>query len=368
MVALVSVPLGLRLQNALVSYLVYIARMFWPANLAVFYPYPATIAAWQAVLAGVAVLGITILVLRWFHSHPYLAVGWLWYLATLAPVIGLVQVGSQARADRYMYVPMVGLAIMLAWASADLVAQWPRAKPAVIALAAVACVGCAALTTIQAQYWKNSESLFRHALDVTSGNYLAHYNLGVALSANPKRIPEAVREYEAALRIRPDYAEASNNLGAALSNNPDRLPEVIADYQAALRISPNLATAHNNLGNALSKVPGRLPEAIAEYQAAIRIQPDYAEAHNNLGIALSSIPGRISDSIAEYEAAIRLKPDYATAHYNLGKRVRQAAGPFAGRHRRISSGATYPTRLRGSAHQPGGSPGASPRTFAGRHR
>jgi len=324
--ALVSVPLRTRVANALVSSVVYIAKTCWPTDLAVFYPYPLHLPVWQAALAALALAGVTILVLRSLRAHRYLAVGWLWYLGTLLPVIGLVQVGAQARADRYMYVPMVGLAIMVAWAACDVAARWPRMKPALATLAILTCAACAPVAEAQIQYWKNSESLFRHALDVTSGNYLAHYNLGVALSANPERLPEAVREYQAALQIRPDYAEARNNLAVALSGIPGRSAEVLANYEAALQLDPNSAFAHNNLGNALSKVPGRLPEAISHYQAALRIKPDYAEAHNNLGTALGNVSGRSQDSIAEYEAALRLKPDYAEAHYNLGNALATVPG------------------------------------------
>jgi tetratricopeptide (TPR) repeat protein len=324
--ALAALPVGRRVENAVVSYVVYIAKMLWPTRLAVFYPYPIDIPLWQAALAAVALAGISILVLRSFRAYPYLAVGWLWYLGTLAPVIGLVQIGAQARADRYMYVPMVGLSIMLAWGAADWLRRVPRGRTAVAVLAAAACLSCAALARAQVQYWKNSESLFRHALAVSGGNYLAHNNLGIALEEIPGRLPEAIAHYESALRINPNCAEAHNNLGNAWAQLPGRLPEATAQYQAALRIRPAYLAAHLNLGTVLVRTPGRLPEAIAEYHAAVRLDPNNAEAHNDLGNALARLPGRLPEAVAEYRAALRADPNYAEAHYNLGNALAKFPG------------------------------------------
>ena len=315
--ALAAFPFGLRVENALVSSVAYAARMFWPTPLAVFYPYPSQIPWWQAGLAAAALAGVSILVLRTVRSRPYLAVGWLWYLVTLAPVIGLVQVGAQARADRYMYVPMVGLSIMLAWGAADWLRGAPRFRPAVAALAVAACLASAALAAEQVQHWKDSQALFEHALAVTDGNYLAHHNLGVALAEMPGRLPEAIAHYRAALAIQPDSARAHTDLGNALAKLPGRAGEAVAEYRAALRIAPDSAIPHNNLGNALAALPGRLPEATAEYRAALGIDPGYAAAHNNLGFALAQVPGRLPESIREYREALRIQPDYAEAHANL---------------------------------------------------
>jgi tetratricopeptide (TPR) repeat protein len=323
--ALAAFPFGLRVENALVSYVVYAAKMFWPTRLAVFYPYPTRIPLWQAGLAAVALAGISILVLRSVRSRPYLAAGWLWYLVTLAPVIGVVQVGAQARADRYLYVPMVGLAIMLAWGAADWLRRAPRLRPAVAVVAAAACLLSAALATAQVQHWRNSQALFEHALAITDGNYLAHHNLGVALAEMPGQLPEAIAHYRAALAIQPDSARAHTDLGSALAKLPGRLPEAIAEYRAALRISPGSAIPHNNLGNALASVPGRLPEAIAEFQAALGIDPEYAEAHNNLGFALGQTPGRLPEAMREYREALRLRPDYPEAHANLAAALAESA-------------------------------------------
>jgi tetratricopeptide (TPR) repeat protein len=312
------------LENGLVSYVVYIARMFWPSRLAVFYPYPAEVPAWQAGAAALALAAISILVLRTVRKRPYLAVGWFWYVAMLGPVIGLVQVGAQARADRYTYLPMIGLTVMLAWGAADFVGRVPRAKPAVAVLAAAACAGCLALTWLQTQYWHDSRTLFQHAVDVTAGNYLAHHNLGVALAENPSDLNQAIAHFQAALRIRPDYVRAHTDLGSALARLPGRLPDAVAEFRAALAIDPDLAIPHNNLANALAQ-QGDWSGAISEYETALRIDPDYADArHNlaeaqyNLGLELAKTQGRAAEAIRHLEAALRLRPDYPEAHNNLG--------------------------------------------------
>ena len=358
--ALTAIPLGLRIENALVSYVVYIGKMLWPAGLAVFYPYPKELPIWQPILAAVAIAGISTLALRSLRQRPYFAVGWFWYVVTLLPVIGLVQVGDQARADRYIYLPMAGLLIALAWGLHDVtiaLAASRGRKSAVIleytttAIAVAMCLAAAAVTWVQLGYWRNSESLFVHAIEVTGGSYLAHYNLGMALEKTPSRLPQAIAEYESALLMKPDSPEIFNNFGIALAKVPGRLPEAIAAYRAALRFQPEFPMALNNLGNALMEIPGhameaigefeaalriwpdnaglhynlanallgigQAPEAIAEYQAALRLRPNFAEAHNNLGMALANVEGRLPQAIQEFEAALRIQPGYAEARHNL---------------------------------------------------
>jgi tetratricopeptide (TPR) repeat protein len=245
------------LENAVVSYAIYIVKMFWPAKLAVFYPYPGQFAVWQIALSVLLLTGITILALREWRSRPYLAVGWFSFLGTLLPVIGLIQVGSQARADRYMYLPLVGLGIMLAWGLAEVL----RARIAIPG-AIVAGLVLAVLCEAQIQYWRSSETLFRHALDVTGANYLAHHNLGVAL-ADEGRFPEAIQQYQAALRMEPNAANVQTDYGNALAKS-GHTSEAIAHYRAALRTLPDSPITHNNLANALAANPANMPEAIVE--------------------------------------------------------------------------------------------------------
>ncbi len=315
-----SFPLGLRIENALISYVIYIARTFWPTNLAVFYPYPREIPAWQPLLALLILVGITIGVWRTRRAYPYLTVGWLWYLVALLPVIGVVQVGAQARADRYMYLPMIGLGIILAWGAADLL---PRAKPALTALAAASLIACAAITWNQLSFWQNSETLFQHAVDVTSANYLAQHNLGSYLLTKPGRLDDSVTHLRAALQLRPDYPEALTDLASALAQSPGGLPQAISLYESAARILPNasiirdnLAQAHFDFGMSMMK-RGQAIDAISQFEAELRLRPDIPEAHNNLGIALAQT-GKPKDAELHLREAVRLKPDYADAHLNLG--------------------------------------------------
>ena len=276
------VPLGLRIQNALISYVVYMGQMFWPARLAVIYSYPDSVPAWQPVGALAILMGISALAIYTWRTRPYIFTGWFWYLGTLVPVIGLVQVGGQARADRYTYLPMVGLLWILGWGAMDVIKQWPRAKPAVAAAAVVSGAACMALTWIQVSYWQNGVTLFQHAVDVTEDNYWARYNLGDAQYVlantlmNSGHGSEAIEHFEDALRARPNYPEAQNNLGILLAKTPGRTAEAIAHFEAALQLDPKLVQAHRNLGMLLASVPGRAPDAITHLEAAERLQPDPA--------------------------------------------------------------------------------------------
>jgi protein O-mannosyl-transferase len=321
-------PGGLRLENVLVSYVMYIVQTLWPSRLAVIYLRPLSLPVWQPVLAGFAIAGVTVLVLSRRREFPYLSVGWSWYLGTLVPVIGLVQVGSQARADRYMYVPMVGLAIMATWGAADAAKRWPPMRPVVASFAVAACVGMMAVTWIQIGYWRNNVSLWEHAIAVTSHNSLAHYNLALAYLDMPDRRREAIEQFQATIADRPDYAPAHNNLGVALERTPGGMAEAVGEYRAALAIDPDYADAHNNLGEALMKL-GRLPEAVDEFETALRIRLDYADAHNNLGIAFAGMPGRLDDAIAQFKAALRFRPNYTAAHMNLGVALARIPGRLA---------------------------------------
>jgi Flp pilus assembly protein TadD len=313
-------PLGLRIENALISCDLYIVQTFWPVHLAVFYPYPNSVPIWHAALAFLVLASITVFVCAARSAFPYLFTGWLWFLVALAPVIGIIQVGAQAHADRYTYIPMVGLGIMLAWGMPQLL---PRLQPVLAALAALALAACAALSHAQLSYWQNGETLFRHAIAVTPANYLAEHNLGSYLLAQPGRLPDSVDHLRAALALRPNYPEAITDLASALAQSPGGLPEAIKLYQSADRMLPgspiiqaNLAQAEYEFGMSLVR-QGASADSIPHFQAALRLHPDSAETQNNLGTALAQT-GDTRGAEARFREAIRLKPDYADAHVNLG--------------------------------------------------
>jgi tetratricopeptide (TPR) repeat protein len=225
-------------------------------------------------------LGVSALAIFWCRTRPYFLTGWCWYLGMLVPVIGLVQVGQQSRADRYMYIPMVGLLWILAWGAKDVVKKWPRAKPAVAAVAVISCITCMALSWKQVGYWQDSVTLYQHAVDANENNDWAryklaeaHYFLGSKLM-NSGHGSEAIGHFEDALRVRPNYPEAHNDLGILFAKMPGRSADAVSHFEVALRLDPKLAQAHRNLGMLLSSVPGRTNEAIAHLEAAQRIQPD----------------------------------------------------------------------------------------------
>jgi len=314
------VPMKLRIANALVSYVKYISKMIWPQDLAVLYPYPRMVPLWQTLGALVLLIGISFFMIRSIKRTPYFIIGWLWFLGTLVPVIGLVQVGLwPAMADRFAYVPLIGLFIIVAWGAPELVAQWRRKKIWLTVSATILLSTLMVVAWKQVEYWKNSITLFEHTLKVTSNNSIAHNNLGTALQ-NQGRTEEAIEHYLQALRIKPDYEEAHNNLGNVLKNQ-GRTKEAIAHYLKALRIKPDFVEAHNNLGNVMEN-QGRTEEAIAHYLEALRIKPDYEEAHYNLGTILEK-QGLIDKAIAHYLEALRINPDYMKAHNNLGNALKK---------------------------------------------
>jgi hypothetical protein len=245
--------------------------MFWPVNLAVFYPIHS-VAIWEAALAAVLLLAVSAAVVYWRSARPYLTAGWFWYLGTLVPVIGIVQVGAQARADRYTYIPMVGLSIMLAWGAAEIVRKRPNTKNILITLAGISGIACMTLTARQTAFWQNSGTLFQHAVDVTENNYIAQNGLGIYLGQTG-HASEAIPHLEEASRLVPDDAATHNSLGILYANLPGHQQQAIAQFEAAVRLHPDYMEAQYNLGLALSQVPGRQAEALAHYEAAQRIQP-----------------------------------------------------------------------------------------------
>jgi tetratricopeptide (TPR) repeat protein len=309
-----GLPFVDRVENAVVSYCRYLGKLFCPVDLAVYYPYPDRWPATIVCSACLVLLVVSVFAIALRRNHPYLLVGWFWFIGTLAPVIGLVQVGLQAMADRYTYVPSLGIFMMLAWGIHDLSSRW-RGKLLKPALAAALVVPlCIVLSRHQIGYWKDSETLFRRAIAVTKDNYLAYDNLGTALTAKGK-LDEAVGEYQEALRIKPDFAEAHNNLGSCLAKKGE-LAEAIDQFVQALKLNPGFAEAHFNLAAALGDA-GRIQDAIAQYQEAIRLKPDFTDARYNLGNVLSGMPGRLDDAVAQYLALLQIDPSYAEARYNL---------------------------------------------------
>jgi Flp pilus assembly protein TadD len=309
------VPVESRLGNALVSYVKYIGKMLWPNHLAIFYPHPGdSLLWWQPVGAALLLTGITLLVVREAQRRPYLITGWLWYVGTLVPVIGLVQVGGQAMADRYTYVPLIGLFVAVAWSLGDLARTWRYSRFAsVVAVGAVLSV-LTICTWKQVRYWRNSFTLFEHALGVTTNNFVAENNLANAL-VSQNRLQEAIPHYARAIALKPTHAEAYGNMGVLLARQ-GRFPEASAYYVRALQLKPDSAEIHNNLGVALVEL-GRVEEATRHYLRAIKLKPDYAEAYNNLGNALAERE-RLGEAIPDFEKALILYPSYPEAHNNLG--------------------------------------------------
>jgi tetratricopeptide (TPR) repeat protein len=305
------VPLAARFENALVSYAVYIVKMVWPVRLAVFYPYSQGSLVAPAVVAGIALAAVTVLVIRVLPRWPYLAVGWLWYLVTLLPVIGLVQAGAQARADRFTYIPMIGVSIALVWGVSEALAAWPRIR---LALAAAVCSACLVLTWLQVGYWRDSISLYQHAIDVTTDNYVARFNLASVLEARGSSA-EAVTQLRETVRIRPYFASAHAELGQLLAQQ-GQPQEALGELQAAVSLKPDSAEAHFRLGSVLGTL-GRTADAAAEFSQTIRLQPDNADAHYNLAIALAQ-EDKLPEAAREFSETVRFRPDDADARFNLG--------------------------------------------------
>jgi tetratricopeptide (TPR) repeat protein len=305
--------LKIQTANALVSYVSYIRKMIWPSQLAVFYPHPGTLPIWKSVGAGLLLISLTVFFIVSWRRFPYLSVGWFWFIGTLIPVIGLVKVGSFAMADRYTYIPLIGLFIIIAWLVPELVERRPHKKILLVVLATICLLTLTTLTWKQLRYWKNSTVLFDHTLNVTSENYLAHTKLGEVLLEHDK-IAEAIRHYLEAVRIEPYFVQAHLNLGdayAGLGNNED----AIYYYNEALKKKPNYAKAQNNLGNVMAR-KGNFKTAVYHYNEALKINPNYAGAYYNLG-KIDANQGKIEDAILHYRKALILNPIMTEALYNL---------------------------------------------------
>jgi tetratricopeptide (TPR) repeat protein len=307
-------PIAFRFINALWAYVLYLAKMVWPVNLAVLYPLPPTLTIAQGLFAGAFLAGISILVIRAAKRHPYFLVGWLWYLVTLVPVIGLVQVGSQSMADRYTYLPLIGIFIMLAWGIRIAAGNDRVRRAAVTAAAVVLLFACAVSTWFQLGYWKNSLALFSHASSSVSDSYIAHEALGLVLAKND-RFDEALAQYSESLRIWPEYDRALIGMSNVLVRQ-GRMEEAANFANEALRLKPGSSEAHFIIGFVLMK-QGKNDEALYHYFAGLRSDPEKAEIHHIVGVILGA-QGKLHESIGQFNEALRIKPDHAEAHYGLG--------------------------------------------------
>jgi tetratricopeptide (TPR) repeat protein len=338
-----------RLINTPISYVWYLVKLVWPSDLAVIYPYVKDWPVEQVLLATALLIALTGMALWQGRRRAYLAVGWLWYLGTLVPVIGLVKVGTQSIADRYTYIPAIGLFIVFAWGVADLTAGWPKRTLPLAAGAAALLAACALVVGLQLLYWQNTETLFRHALAVTRNNYVAcnilgscfaehgelelakkYYQSAIEISPNypsarsnlgatlvyQKRYEEALAALEGAVSINPRSAEAESNLGAALCSL-ERTDEALGHLRKAIQLDPENPLARYNLGNALMQ-KGRPADAVEEFRVAAQLNPRYAEAHNNLAQALVK-QGKLDEAAVQFRQALVIQPGLLPAHYGLGE-------------------------------------------------
>ena len=302
-----------RLANAALSYVAYIGMALWPANLGALYPGTVP-AAGAAILAALVVMAITAVALRFAGSRPYLLCGWLWYVGMLVPVIGIVQVGIQARADRYTYVPLVGLSFAIVWAIADWSEGRPRARRAAAVVSGVILAALAVGAYRQAGYWRDSKTLFEHTIAITQGNYIMRNNLGVLLVDDGK-IQEAAALYREALAFNPEYGDAHANLGHVLVKMGQY--DAAADQlREAVRLKPDSAQALGDLG--LVQVTRRDYQQAAHYiDEALRIRPDEAVDHSNFCFVLLHL-GQLDQAVVQCHEALRLQSDLSNAHFNLG--------------------------------------------------
>jgi tetratricopeptide (TPR) repeat protein len=298
-----KLPLSSRLGNAVFSYAAYLGKSFWPADLSAFYPHPGGgLPEWKVAAALVVLMSISVAAVACRRRSPYFLVGWLWYLGMLVPVIGLVQVGAQAMADRYTYLPQIGLSIALTWTVVQLTASWSDRRW-ILGIASVLTVltlmGCAWHQTI---FWRDTPTLWTHALQCDSENSVAHIDLGYYL-VYQNQIEDAIEHFNMALRTQPDSVDAHVALGMALASI-QHLDEAMAHYQEALKDDANCREAHYNLGVALAK-QNRLDEAITQYEETLRVDSTCADAHANLGVALE-LRGRIDEALPHYRTALEL--------------------------------------------------------------
>ena len=315
--SLEQLPLGSRLANAPVACWAYLGKTLWPANLCVFYPH-VPVPAWQAALSALLLLGVTLACLAQARSRPWLLAGWLWFCVMLAPVIGLVQVGWQALADRYTYLPLIGVFIMLAWGPGPFGLKSSAGRFGLASSAGLVLVACLALTRVQLKHWQNSVALFSQALKVTPGNWLAHNNLGTALAEQGK-LDEAAEHFRTAIQINPTYDDALNNLARFLAER-GQLDEAKARLETLLQRNPHHPRAHRNLGHVLF-AQGNVVDGAAHYGTAQRLRPDDGDTPGDLTTALISLPASQA-TLPHLAGALNLLPS--------AEMRAQVAGAWAG--------------------------------------
>ena len=314
--AVEDVPLGARLSNALVAWVGYAAKLAWPDRLAVMYPYPALgWPVWQTLLSGAVLVGVSAAALRLGRRYRYLPVGWFWYAGMLVPVIGLVQVGYQASADRYTYLPSIGLSIVIAWGTTDL-AKRTRLSYAWLAVPAAVALAAMILTTrAQVGHWRNTFTLYEHAVSVTDNNYVMYANLGVA-HGNRGESDRAVFYLEQAVRANPRFDHGHYNLAVELQKR-GRLDEAIEHYRAAIDVTPDYSSAHANLAG-LFAARGDFDGSIHHMQRVLEGRPDDVRTRFRLAVALHT-RGRLDEAVQEYRSILRRSPSLPQVHRNLGR-------------------------------------------------
>ncbi|MBN2574280.1 MAG: tetratricopeptide repeat protein [Deltaproteobacteria bacterium] len=314
MADLVQLPVGDRAQNLVVSYARYASKLLWPADLAVLYPFRGGWSPAEVIGSSLFLLAVTVAVVARRGRRPYLLVGWLWFVGMLVPVIGIVQVGQQTMADRYMYLPMLGLVLLATWGLVELAGERRRLARGLAVLAAGSTLGYALFTYREIGHWRDGETLFRRAVAVTGGSGTSHYKLGLALNEKGK-LDEAYRELRLSLAAAPGSYAALAALGVVCKRQ-GKVDQAIAHLEAALGQNPGAAESHYQLGTALDK-KGRFDEAIAAYERALGIDPGLADAHLGIGTVLGR-KGRIPEAIARFERALAIDRANAPAYYNLG--------------------------------------------------
>lgn len=313
--SLASFSLKARITNAFFSYASYLVKTVWPLHLSVFYPHPAdALPLWPSLGAAVVVAGVSFWVIRVSKEYPYVCVGWFWYLGTLVPVIGLVQIGEQAMADRYTYIPLIGIFFIMVWGGADLFKSWHFRKIIIAVFTAIILPVLATLTFFQAGHWENAVALFQHAVRMDNNNSMAHNNLGAAFAFSGK-LDQAIFHYKEALKVHPYHLVAILNLGKALVDT-GKDDEAAYYYQKALRIDPNNVDAHNALAVMLT-ARGKLDEAVWHCTEALRINSESPDTHFNFGNLLMK-QGRINEAGLHFAEAIKINADYAKGYHAIG--------------------------------------------------